>query len=153
MNPEDIANMTPEQFKQEFAVGTHIEYQGYEYVLIKLIDDSENPTFKGVRIGQGNSFSLNELKNETFVKHPTPSKLPQGKAPHPPQVFVLTYMQVGHRNCAIFPDLKALMEADKTVESDHVVEAISDPGAVVEMPDNRTLTYVAIETTPPKGAA
>lgn len=148
MSEEDRSAMTPEQFREKFKVGTRIEYQNEEWVLVAdENDEPSEPFFQGHKLGgtQRSTFSLHEYRNGVFDVHPNPWKIP-GVIEHPPQVFILAEVEDGGRvNMQTFKDLGAL-KAHNGIDGDAIMEAISDPGEPIHMDDGRTLILQSVES-------
>lgn len=150
MSEEDRSGITSEQFKEKFKVGTRVQYEGEEYILIKEEpnpEEPDNPVFRGQRLSNTpvTTFTLSEYQRGIFEIHPNPMKIPQA-VEYPPQVLILAEVEDGGRvNVQTFKDLGAL-KAHNGIDGDAIMEAISDPGEPIHMDDGRTLILQSVES-------
>jgi hypothetical protein len=145
MPPQQEAQQKNEEtFKQEFAPGARIEYQGDEYLVMRF----DNDIAFGIPLAREESFSLAEWEEELVEIDTEPTiKIPH-KTTYPAQVFILAWLDDdGRPNAQAFNGLESLKEHSGSIDPDSVMEAISDPGTPIAMGDDRTITFAGIEGT------
>ena len=142
--PEGQAQMTEQEFKDKFPVGTHINYGGTEYVVLEHSKPGAEgiPHFHAVEVGGTEEFDMQEYADTEFEIHESPTKVPQ-KTEYPPQVFLVAWDDDGTPNAAIYKDLGAVKQHHPDLDGDTIMEAISDPGATQNDGD-LSITFAAI---------
>lgn len=142
--PEE-GQMTEQEFKDKFPVGTHIEYHGVEHVVVEHTKTGAEggPHFTTVSIGEeGTTFSKQEAEDGDFEVHGSPRKIPQ-KVEYPPQVFLVAWQDDSGSNAAIYKDLGAVKNMHPEIDGDAIMEAISDPGTP-QVDGDLTITFASI---------
>jgi hypothetical protein len=132
---EEGAKISEQDFKDMFPVGTHIDYNGAEYVVIEHSKPGVEggPSFEAVELSDTVTFSQVEFEEAEFEIHQEPTKIPQ-KTEYPPQVFLVAW-EDGEPRAAIYKDLGALKGVHPRIDGDTIMEAISDPGTWQENGD------------------
>lgn len=136
--------MTLEEMKKNYPVGTQVILQG-DRCIIQGYD--ENETLVALELGRLNEYrcSVTELDDDEIELNQEPVELPV-RAKYDAQVFVLAWTEgEDGLGMAVFANLQALIDSKFEVESDHIMEAISDPGVPVKMDGRRVLTFTSVE--------
>lgn len=145
--PEGENLMTEQEFKDKYPVGTHVRFDGDEFVVAKhfAAGNEAGPYMQCIPIvGETMEITLQEEHDEEVEPHPEPTKIPQ-KTEYPPQVFILAWADKdGQPGAGVYKDMGTLKEADPDIDGDAIMEAISDPGEAQDIGGGRTLTFASI---------
>lgn len=136
--------ISEQEFFDKFPKGTHVNYDGIEYVVVghDKASEGESPSLEAVAIDSEEELTLQEFHDGEFDVTESPRKLPS-LTEYPPQVFLIAKVVEGNALAEVYLNHGELLAAHADIEGDTIMEAISDPGEPQAI-DGGTIVYTSL---------